>query len=168
MFVVCTNWVINFLFSICFKEILVNIYQIYSKMASNYNFANFRVNSIINNSTKNKTVCLVGNFIDINETDRALVILEKTAFTGLWIIDVCSNLQQFYKRILFCCCRKSSMNSHFSQKTICSRHPKIQVVFLVPSPCSKRTSWMIFTEIFSVFPIQTLTVISLIQSCNKS
>lgn len=83
------NSVVNVLFSICFNKLLVNIYEICLKMASNsnYNFANFRVNSIINNSTKNKTVCLVGNFLDINETDRALVILEKTAFTGLFRVN---------------------------------------------------------------------------------
>lgn len=50
---------------------------------SQFDFANFRVNSILTNNTKNKTVCLVGNFVDRSETDRAIVILEKTAFTGL-------------------------------------------------------------------------------------
>lgn len=50
---------------------------------SNYDFANFRCNAILTNNTKNKTVCLVGNFVDLSETDRAIVILEKTAFTGL-------------------------------------------------------------------------------------
>ncbi|XP_037034086.1 m7GpppX diphosphatase isoform X2 [Bradysia coprophila] len=48
---------------------------------SNYDFANFRLNCILNNNTKNKTVCLVGHFVDLSETDRALIILEKTAFT---------------------------------------------------------------------------------------
>lgn len=49
---------------------------------SNYNFANFRVDTILTNNTKCKTVCLVGKFLDLSETDRALVLLEKTAFTG--------------------------------------------------------------------------------------
>lgn len=49
---------------------------------SHYNFANFRLTNILNNNTKNKTVCLVGHFVDLSETDRALIILEKTAFTG--------------------------------------------------------------------------------------
>lgn len=49
---------------------------------SKYDFSNFRMCSILTNNTKTKTVCLVGNFVDISETDRALIILEKTAFKG--------------------------------------------------------------------------------------
>lgn len=73
------------------RKIAVNIHENSSKMAtkSNFDFANFRVNLILTNNTKHKTVCLVGNFVDLSETDRALVILEKTAFTGLSSLCSC-------------------------------------------------------------------------------
>lgn len=41
----------------------------------------FRLIKILNNNSARKMVCCLGHFTDLSETDEALIIFEKTAFT---------------------------------------------------------------------------------------
>lgn len=71
--------------------------------------------------------------------------------------------------VVVVCIKRLSMNEKFtfSQKTICSRHQKVQVDFSVLTQHSKKPLWMIFTEIFTAIPIQTSTVICLFKFNSK-
>lgn len=45
-----------------------------------YDLSKFRLKEILNNNSGRKTVCCLGNFTDLSESDEALIIFEKTAF----------------------------------------------------------------------------------------
>ena len=46
-----------------------------------YDLTKFFLESVLTNNTKSKSVCLLGSFKHLSETDQAIIILEKTAFT---------------------------------------------------------------------------------------
>lgn len=45
-----------------------------------YDLNKFRLQHILNNNTRNKSIALLGNFPDLSASDRAIVIFEKKAF----------------------------------------------------------------------------------------
>ncbi|XP_037819880.1 m7GpppX diphosphatase [Lucilia sericata] len=46
----------------------------------NYDLNKFRLQRILNNNTRNKSIALLGNFPDLSPSDKAIVIFEKKAF----------------------------------------------------------------------------------------
>ncbi|KAM7360684.1 decapping enzyme, scavenger [Cochliomyia hominivorax] len=46
----------------------------------NYDLNKFRLQRILNNNTRNKSIALLGNFPDISDSDKAIIIFEKKAF----------------------------------------------------------------------------------------
>ncbi|XP_065354915.1 m7GpppX diphosphatase [Calliphora vicina] len=48
--------------------------------APTYDLNKFRLQRILNNNTRNKSIALLGNFPDLSASDRAIVIFEKKAF----------------------------------------------------------------------------------------
>lgn len=46
----------------------------------NYDLNKFRLQRILNNNTRNKSIALLGNFPDLSDSDKAIVIFEKKAF----------------------------------------------------------------------------------------
>lgn len=47
---------------------------------ANYDLNNFKLERILNNNTRNKSIALLGSFPDLSKNDSAVVILEKKAF----------------------------------------------------------------------------------------
>lgn len=46
----------------------------------NYDLKKFSLQRILHNNTRNKSIALLGNFSDLSESDKAIVIFEKKAF----------------------------------------------------------------------------------------
>lgn len=49
-------------------------------LVANYDLNNFKLERILNNNTRNKSIALLGSFPDLSKNDSAIVILEKKAF----------------------------------------------------------------------------------------
>lgn len=45
-----------------------------------YDLSKFQLKEILNNNSGRKTVCCLGHFTDLSESDEALIIFEKSAF----------------------------------------------------------------------------------------
>lgn len=56
-----------------------------------YDMTQFRLIQILNNNSGRKMVCCLGHFTDLSETDEALVIFEKTAFTKKHLVGAAAD-----------------------------------------------------------------------------
>lgn len=55
--------------------------------APQYDFSKFKLEKILSNNTTRKVIYVLGSFPDISEADRAIVLLEKTAFRETDVAD---------------------------------------------------------------------------------
>uniref|UniRef100_A0A1B0C0Z0 m7GpppX diphosphatase n=1 Tax=Glossina palpalis gambiensis TaxID=67801 RepID=A0A1B0C0Z0_9MUSC len=62
-----------------------------------YNLTNFRLQRILNNNTRNKSIALLGCFPEQSDADKAVVIFEKQAFRGS---EVATESDQSGKQLL--------------------------------------------------------------------
>uniref|UniRef100_A0A1A9US50 m7GpppX diphosphatase n=1 Tax=Glossina austeni TaxID=7395 RepID=A0A1A9US50_GLOAU len=79
-----------------------------------YNLANFHLQRILNNNTRNKSIALLGCFPEQSDTDKAVVILEKQAFRES---EVATESNQSGEQLLEKNCKdnvkKTSLMSYF-------------------------------------------------------
>lgn len=63
------------------KGIKIDTKETDSNVTRAYDLSKFKLVSILNNNSNRKLICILGHFLDRSETDQAIILFEKKAFT---------------------------------------------------------------------------------------